>query len=96
MDNGVNTEIIPLSTWTPRPGGNMNTPRADFAMVTLGGLYPKVMAIGGVKEGNAYLASIEEWQEEEEKWETSPTKLSTAKSGSGAIAIPPAIICPKK
>ena len=58
----ASTEIIPLSTGTPRPGGNLNTPRFLHSMVTLGGLYPKVLAIGGekIEENVVYLASIEE------------------------------------
>ena len=65
-------------------------------MVTLGGLHPKVLAIGGSEDGRQKLASIEEWQEAEEKWETSPMNLSAGRMFTTAIAIPPAaLICPK-
>lgn len=93
------TEIIPLSTWIPRPGGNLAEPRRLFAMVTLGGQYPKVLAIGGYSGTSSYFEgdteSIEEWQADTEKWEAAPMNLTTGNYNFGAIAIPLGLICPK-
>ena len=97
-DTVVTTEIIDLSNGTPRTGGNLKTPRYHHAIVTLGGLQPKVLAIGGDGDesgGGKYLASIEEWNEEEEKWEMSSMNLSTERREFGAIAISSALVCPK-
>ena len=66
-------------------------------MLTFGGLYPKVLAIGGdVSSGDTYSLtdSIEEWVEDEETWKISPIALSTGKGSFGAVAITPALICP--
>ena len=89
------TYIIPLSTGIVRTGGRLNEPRYSHAMVTLDGLYPKVLAIGGVTVGQEIAASVEEWNEEDEIWETSKMNLSKARSLFGAIAIPSALVCSK-
>ena len=87
------TEIISILTGTPKPGGNLKTARVYFAMLTLGGLYPKVLAIGGFVN-SGLTDSIEEWVEDKETWKISPITLSTGKFKLGAVAIPPAVICP--
>jgi hypothetical protein len=87
------TSIISLSTGIVRTGGHINEPRYSHAMVTLDGLYPKVLAIGGVRVGFEVIASIEEWNEEDEIWEISKMNLSKERSQFGAVAIPSALIC---
>ena len=86
------TYIISLSTGIVRTRGNINEPRYSHAMVTLDGLYP---AIGGVHVGFEVIPSIEEWNKEDEIWETSKMNLSKERSQFGAVAIPSALICSK-
>jgi len=92
----ASTEIIPLTNYQPRIGGDLVTGRAYHRMVTFGGRHPQLLALGGAKSGTWHptqLASIEEWDEMTEQWKESPIALNTPMDSFGALAIPPATIC---
>ena len=83
----VSTEIISLTNKVSRNGGNLNTYRHDFGLVAAGGHFKRVLAFGGG-------SSIEDWNEETEKWTMAPFSLQESRSMFGYIAVPPSVICP--
>ena len=89
----ASTEIIPLDTYQPRPGGDLLTARRDHSLVTVGGRHPRILAMGGRDSGNTPLASIKEWDEDTEQWSLSPLTLNTPADAFGALAVPPITIC---
>merc|ERR1719312_1053620 len=82
------TEIIPLDNYQPRPGGNMGTPRYKHRLITAGGRYPKLLALGGVNGSQLTTSSIEEWDEVNEIWKKSPLQLKKSVASFGALAVP--------
>ena len=53
----ASTEIIPLDTYQPRPGGDLLTAREYHSLVTVGGPHPRLLAMGGY----AYMAAPATW-----------------------------------
>ena len=95
----ISTEIIPLDTYQPRTGGGLLTHRIGHRLITVGGLYPRLLALGGGEEdenGANFFSSIEEWDEVKEQWNISPLKLKIPNSSFGALALPPSTICANK
>jgi len=100
LDNTIlsSTEIIPLDNYQPRPGGNMLTPRSNHRLITVGGRYPRLLALGGLittPEGQLETSSsIEKWDDVNEEWEISPLQLKHPIGSFGALAVPLSTICP--
>merc|ERR1719369_1415995 len=86
------TEIIPLTTWIPETGGKLNTARTSLSIVTVGGFYQRLFAVGGHDYPNDF-STIEEWDEDNEEWKNSPNKLQKGRSSAAAIAVPPSVLC---
>ena len=60
-------------------------------MVTLGGHYQKILAVGGFNFYN--LEFIEEWNDGNETWIENPTTLQVPRNRFAALAIPKSRIC---
>jgi hypothetical protein len=79
-----------LTNKISRNGGNLNTNRYDFGLVAAGGHFKRILAFGGHSSGS----SIEDWNEETEKWTMAPFSLQESRKMFGYIAVPPSVICP--
>merc|ERR1719189_1965236 len=76
------TEIFDIATGVVRYGGQLSRPRQDFQMVTIGGHYQRILAMGGITSGwtgDYDLDTIEEWDEESSTWSEDPIKLENPK-----------------
>ena len=90
------TEIIDLASGKVKYGGNLQRPRMDFQMSTLGGHYQRILAVGGLAHGLVVdddVDTIEEWNDDNESWSLHPDKLKTARHRFGALAVPKSRIC---
>ena len=103
----ASTEIIPIlppmnftqkmvstSTGIPRTGGKLNYARTIFGLVTVGGLFPRILAFGGFGEngrfGNSQItAIIEHWNDQKEEWIlAAPFSMKKPLADFGILAVP--------
>ena len=90
------TEIIDVATGVVRFGGPLKEPRRNLQLVTLGGHFQKILAIGGYNwllSYNYNIDAIEEWNDDLETWKVNPTKLQKPRHGFGAVVVPKSTIC---
>ena len=88
LNSQYTIEIISLPLGQTRVvKGKFIKPRFAFGMVTVGGRFPRVLAIGG---GDG---CIEIWDEKNEKWSLSPYKMEINRSEFGYLAVPESVIC---
>ena len=90
------TEIIPLSTGVPRSGGNLKNARSAFGMLTVGGRFPRVLALGGQRiPDDAEMGSIEAWNDDKAEW-TMAGSMKVPRYHFGYLALPEStILCLK-
>ena len=90
----ASTEVHSVDgSFTPRMVGNLNTGRDSFRMVTLNMRWPRLLAIGGLDDDSNELASIEEWDDDNEEWKTIAFTLKEPRSHHMALAVPPHLVC---
>ena len=94
MDWLNSTEVIPLSTGTPRNGGNLNIARSSFGLATVGGQFQKVLAFGDYGPDGSSNYPVEEWKEDTETWTLTPFTLMEKKRSFGYLSVPQSIVCP--
>ena len=93
------TEIIDVTTGVVKNGGPMISPRQNFQLVTLGGgLFQKILAIGGYNSWTAQTIKCdvdydEEWNDDSETWKVNPIKLQTPRHMFGAVVVPKSTVC---
>ena len=85
------TLLIDSTTGISETVGPMNTPRAYHELVIING---KVTAIGG-EDGNRYLSSVEQYNDQTNTWVTSTTSLTQARSSFATliVATPASDLC---
>ena len=66
-------------------------PRYAFNMLTVGGGFPRILAIGGSKDDK----SIEIWDEENQTWSEAPYTMKSNRYDFGSLAVPESVICDK-
>ena len=90
------TEIIDVATGVVRFGGPLKEPRRNLQLITVGGHFQKILAIGGYNwllTYNYNIDAIEEWNDDLETWKVNPTKLQKSRHGFGAVVVPKSSIC---
>ena len=89
------TEIIPLTTFVPILGGNLNTGRCYFGMLTVGDRFPRLLVLAGETYSD-HLDSIEVWNDDKEEWTITPLAFKVPRSTFGYLALPESFICLNK
>ena len=98
------TEIIPLISFQPRlaENGNLNIPRTLFGMLAVGGTFPRILALGGLKSIphlnlnsriDHKIKTIEVWNEDDEVWTEAPFQMKHGRYDFGYLALPESTIC---
>ena len=77
----------------------MSKPRYWFGLATFGGPNKKAVIFSGLigKMHTDYQTSVEEWDEDTEKWKLAPysyRKSTFSRKSFGYLSVPPHVVCP--
>ena len=90
------TEIIPITNFVSRFGGDLNTQRSGFGMLAVGVRFPRVLAMGGYSVNSGPSDSIEVWNDDEEKWTIAPFSLKYPNNYFAYLSLPDITMCSKE
>ena len=88
------TEILDLTSRTISKGENLVTPRRWFHMITIDNNGDSTMlALGGYKDDDNSLKSIEKWNPETETWSEVEDQLEEKRLYFGMVAASKNLVC---
>ena len=71
----------------------LNTSREGHGMLAIGGLSPRILAIGGFNIDDGNLKTIEAWDDEKKIWTVAPYSMKISRGHFGLLATPSSTIC---